>query len=147
MGFLWATDETDDPKYANGQRISLTTLEPSFTWRVIDNPNIDVVDYGVGAGLYWMSSEAFPSVRGSFLEPVRLDFHAATNWAPQNSKRRWLGIPVFRFGLMVFPAGHETAALGAKPGTERRISRDWVRNYGIFADLDPLIRWLKDRNP
>jgi hypothetical protein len=136
MRFLWADD---DPRFANGQRISLTTLEPTFSWRVIESDKWDFFDYGVGAGVYWVNSTEFPSVRGSFLEPVRLDFHATTKMLGADNKRWWLGLPVFRFGLLVFPAGHDTAAFAPSPGTARRISRDWVRSYGIFVDLEPLL--------
>jgi hypothetical protein len=140
MGFLWADH---NPKYADGQRISLTTLEPSFSWRVIENKDWDFFDYGVGAGIYWVSSVAFPAVRGTFLEPVRVDFHATTRMIGTDYKRWWLGIPVFRAGLLVFPAGHETTAFAARPDAAQRVSRDWVRTFGIFADLDPLINRIK----
>ena len=140
MGFLWAKD---NPKYANGQRLSLTTLEPSFSWRVIEDPGWDFFDYGVGAGISWVSSVAFPAVRGSFLEPVRIDFHATTKMIGENYDRWWLGIPVFRFGLLVFPAGHEPTAFAARADAAQRISRDWVKTVGIFVDLDPLINRIK----
>ena len=131
MGFLWADK---NPEYADRQRISLTILEPSFSWPVLaKSNNWDFFDYGVGAGIYWVSSVVFPAVRGTFLEPVRLDFHAPTK-APWRYR-----IPVFRVGLLVFPAGHERAAFAPRDPSPARISRDWVVTYGLFWDLDPLI--------
>jgi hypothetical protein len=134
MGFLW---KKDDPRFANGQRISLTTLEPSFSWQIIQKDSLDFIDYGIGAGIYWISSVAFPSVRGTFLEPVRLDFHATTDMSRDIGW--WIRIPVFRAGLLVFPGGHDTTAFAARSDAARRISRDWVPTYGIFADLEPLL--------
>jgi hypothetical protein len=136
MRFLSAKD---NPDYANGQEITLTTLEPSFSWRVIDNDNWDFFDYGIGAGIYWVSSEAFPSVRGSFLEPLRLDIHATT--AMTANGRWWAGIPILRIGLLVFPAGHETTSFAPTTAeAAKRIPREKVWSIGIAADLEPLLR-------
>jgi hypothetical protein len=140
MGFLKAKGS---PLYAGGKEISLTILEPSFSWKVIERESLDFFDYGVGAGIYWLSSEAFPSVRGSFLEPLRLDFHATTQMS--GNGRWWAGIPVFRVGLLVFPAGHETAAFAPSSEAPKRISRDKVWSVGIFADLQPLLNDLINR--
>jgi hypothetical protein len=129
------------PKYANGEEITLTTLEPTFSWRVIADDRWDLFDYGMGAGFYWVSSKAFPAVRGTFLEPLRLDFHATT---AMTGRRWWAGIPVLRVGLLVFPAGHETTSFAPIPEASQRISRDKVWSIGISADLQPLLRRMMD---
>ena len=140
MRFVW---KGDDLRFANGHRISLTTTEPAVSWRVINVSSgsrwekWDVFDYGVGVGFYWISSTEFRSVRGGFLEPVRLDFHA-----PPTAK--WgFRIPAVRYGLLVFPGGFEPGAFGAKPDVAHRISRDWVNTFSIYADLEPLLNKLK----
>jgi hypothetical protein len=136
MRFLW----TNDDRYANGERISLTTIEPAFAWNVFDNPKYDIVEYGLGAGLYWISSKAFPSVKGGFLEPVRLDFHVPTDFVrSETMPRKIVRSLVFRFGYLVFPGGFEPDAFLAdplNPETNRRIGRDWVRYYGIYVDTE-----------
>jgi hypothetical protein len=96
--------------------------------------NRDFVDYGIGAGFYWISSKAFPSFDGSFVEPIRLDFHHPTG----ENKGHWWRVLVFRAGLLVFPAGFEPDAFLARPGVAHRISRDWVPYYGVFADVGSL---------
>ena len=46
MRFAW----TNDDRYAGGERMMLTTIEPAFTWSIFDDPKYDFVDYGIGAG-------------------------------------------------------------------------------------------------
>lgn len=135
MRFLW----TRDDRFAGGRRISLTTLEPSFSWSIINNPDWNFVDYGMGGGFYWVSSEAFPSVNGGFLEPLRLDFHAPANSNP------WARIPILRVGVLVFPGGFEPGAFAPGPGAARRISRDWAKYIGIYTDLDALVEAVRGR--
>ena len=134
--FMWADD---NPRFANGQRISFTTLEPSVSFNLFSKfPDGDFVDYGFGAGAYWFSSTEFPSFNGAFLEPVRIEFHPTTNMK-QNHK--WAAaIPVVRLGWLMFPGGFETASFAAAPGVPPRISRDWAFNAGIFFDLEGLFQ-------
>ena len=142
LGMRFLKAEGSD-RFGQGKEISLTTLEPSFSWRVFDNEALDFFDYGIGGGVYWVSSEAFPSVRGVFLEPVRLDFHAPS--MVQDKKNWWwLAIPVFRVAWLVFPAGHESSAFLPGPGAPQRIARDRVRSIGVFVDLDEVITRIND---
>ena len=127
----------DNARFAKGERISLTTLEPSVTFNILSkHPRADFIDYAFGAGVYWFSSTEFPSFNGAFLEPVRFEFHPTTyvkqhvKWAP--------AIPSVRVGYLLFPAGFETASFGAAPGVPPRIGRDWVFNVGVFFDLEGL---------
>jgi hypothetical protein len=130
MRFVWTKDERFVPE---GEKIYLSTVEPAFSWSVFDDPNHDFVDYGMGAGFYWITSKSFPTVSGGFLEPIRLDFHAPSN-APKAV--RWF---VVRAGLLVFPGGFEPDAfplLSGAPNT--RISRDVVKYIGFYIDTDAL---------
>jgi hypothetical protein len=137
MRFLW----THDDRYVDGERITFTTIEPAFAWNVFDNPKRDFLEYGVGAGFYWIASKAFPSVTGGFLEPVRFDFHVPTNFAREDAplSKKIVRSLVFRFGYLVFPGGFEPDAFLADPldpVAHRRIGRDWVRYYGIYVDTE-----------
>jgi hypothetical protein len=133
--FVWAVD---NPDFANGERISLTTLEPSVSVPLFTKYNKgDVLDLGFGAGVYWISSTEFQSFHGAFLEPVRLDVHAPYVWR----KHTWsAAIPRARFGLLVFPSGFERAAFAPRVTTPARISRDWVKTVAIDFDLEPLLK-------
>jgi hypothetical protein len=139
MRFVW---KKRDEQFADKHRVSLTTAQPAISWGVIDPSRgpkwawADVVDYGIGAGFYWISSTEFRTVKGGFLEPLRLDFHAPTraHWA--------LRMPMFRYSLLVFPGGFEPTAFAAKPEVAHRISRNWVPSYALYADLEPLLNWL-----
>jgi hypothetical protein len=136
MRFLW----TNDDRFASGERISFTTIEPAFAWRVIEKPKYDILEYGLGAGFYWISSRAFPSVTGGFVEPARFDFHVPTSFATKNTiPRKIVRSIIFRVGYLVFPGGFEPDAFLADPSnseTHRRIGRDWVRYYGFYVDTE-----------
>jgi hypothetical protein len=128
----------DDPRFANGEPIKLTTLAPSMSWNLIPSKRWDFVDYGVGAGVYWFTSTEFPVMRGAFIEPIRIDFHATTAF---KERTKWSAVvPRVRVALLGFPAGFEPTAWAPAPGVARRYSRDWVKNIAIFADLEPLLR-------
>lgn len=138
MRFDWTPNESLTDRYAHGKRISFTTLEPAFTSRLLPRGRFDVVDYGVGAGIYWVSSEDFPSFTGGFLEPIRLDFHVPSN---ASARLFWLDVVSYRFAVLTFPGGFEPGMLNAAPGTPR-IPRDWVLAQGIYVDLTALFSHL-----
>jgi hypothetical protein len=129
MRFLW----TNDQRFASGQRISLTTLTPSFTWSVFPSREWNFVDYGVGAGWYWIASDVFPAISGPVLEPLRLEFHAPA------SQPAWQRIPVLRVGVLVFPKGFEPNSFAPSPGNATRIGRDWPKYIGLYTDFDALL--------
>ena len=136
--FVWADD---NPEFASGQRISLTTLEPAVSVPLFTRFNKgDVLDVGFGAGVYWVSSTGFPAFHGAFLEPIRLDFHAP--FAVR--KRPWAAaIPRARLGILVFPGGFERALFAPRAALPERISRDWVKTIAIDFDLEPLMAKLR----
>ena len=139
MRVVW---KDDDPRFANRQRINLTTLAPSISWNLIPNPRWDFVDIGVAGGVFWFSSTEFPSFNGGFIEPIRFDFHATTSF--KQSHRLAALIPRLRVGVLGFPGGFEPDAFA--PNTldaARRIPRDWVMNYALFADLEPVLKFLR----
>jgi hypothetical protein len=129
----------DDVRFANGEQINLTTFAPSISWNIIPNPEWDVVDVGVAAGAFWITSTEFPSVKGGFLEPVRFDFHAPSRFKQTHPLAAL--IPRVRVGWLVFPAGFEPNAFAA--AAPQRISRDWPMNVAIFADLEPVLKFLR----
>ena len=141
---LGITDlRTDDDRFAGGNRLRLTTMIPSVSWRVFDDTRYDVVDVGMGGGGYWFSSEGFASFSGIVLQPWRIDLHAPSSWSskPHRSPKRWLAVPTLRLGQLLFPAGFETNAFNAGPGTPAgRIPGELVFSKSIFMNVEPLIR-------
>jgi hypothetical protein len=129
--FLWTTKPNDN--FAHGKRISLTTIEPAVSIPLLSKygDRWDILDYGFGAGLYWFSSEDFPSFRGTFLEPLRLDVRLPL-------KNEIVKAVYGRYGLLVFPGGFEPTAFNAT--NPQRISRDWVNSIGIYADLTGIFK-------
>lgn len=138
MRFLWTYDE----RFAQGRRMNFTTIEPVFTWSIFNDPNRNIVDYGMGAGFYWVASEAFPTVSGGFLEPIRFDFHLPSN-QDDTEWKRWLRVSIVRYGWIVFPGGFEPGAFAPNPGVAHRIARDWNCYYGIYTDWDALVAAIK----
>lgn len=135
MRFVWR--EGDD-RFANGERISLTTVEPSISFNLLSpyTRDWDIVDAGVGIGAYWFSSTEFASFHGLFVEPIRFELHTPTNL----KDKRWAAaIPRVRLGLLTFPGGFDNADFAAAPTQPPRISRDTVANVGVFFDLMPLL--------
>jgi hypothetical protein len=135
MRFAW----TNDDRYAGGERMMFTTIEPAFSWSIFDDPKYDFVDYGIGAGFFWISSRAFPSVKGGFLEPARFDFHLPTSALNHTTRSKILRALVFRVGWLNFPGGFEASAFlpdPDNPDVNRRIGRDLVRYYGIYIDTE-----------
>jgi len=132
--FVWADDNS---RFANGRRISQTTLEPSMSFRLIKSDRWDMVEYGVGAGAYWFSSTEFPSFRGTFLEPARFEFHATSRMREHELAAL---VPRVRVGMLVYPGGFETSAFAAAPGGPPRISRDRVWNVSVLFDMEPLLK-------
>jgi hypothetical protein len=132
--FLHAKDD----RFANGERIDFTTLEPSVSFNLFSRwPTRDFVDYGFGAGVYWFSSTEFDSFNGAFIEPVRFEFHPTTAM----KQKAWASaIPNLRVAWLNFPAGFDTASWAAGPGIAPRLRSDWVFNLGLFFDLEPLLR-------
>ena len=142
MRFLWADD---NPRFANGQRISLTMFHPSISMALLNRfDNWDIVSLGFGGGAFWFSSTEFSSFNGTFLEPFRIELHAPFNWR----RKTWsAAIPRVRSGYLVFPAGFDNARFAATADVPARISRDWVYNLAIDFDLSPLLRKLSSYNP
>jgi hypothetical protein len=138
------TDDSASNPFAGGNTITLSTFVPSFSWRVLNDARFDIVDAGVGAGVYWFTSlgsrpGGFDSFSGVIVEPVRLDFHAPTAWT---RSKWWAAIPNLRFGLIVFPGGFDTNAFGPSVTGDkaRRIDAEWLKDFGIFFDLEPIVR-------
>jgi hypothetical protein len=71
-------------------------------------------------------------LRGTFIEPVRLDFRFGL-------PKKWkVDAAVARLGWLNFPAGFDFAAFAGSPGHDGRISSDWAKTLSIFVDLTPI---------
>jgi hypothetical protein len=152
--YLWRAD--GDKKFAGSNEIKLNTAMSFLSYRVFRDPRYDVIDVGVGGGIYWFSSLGFDSFHGVVLQPIRGDFHAPSVWASYPWKgestfalRRIAAIPTFRWGAMLFPAGFKGGAFG--PEAPDRISSDLVPTWTLFFNVRPLLprrfQARKDRGP
>ena len=137
-----------EPQFAANKEITLTTVVPSFSWSVFAaEPKADVLEVGVGGGIYWFSSEGFESFRGVILEPLRFDVHVARGWVKNQQNQQheplWWALAqavTFRIGWVVFPSGFDANAFnGTGPGA-RRIPAESVLATGVFLNLEPLVR-------
>ena len=142
---FWYADGTSS--YAKGEQIRLTTLMPSFSFRVFTDPRFDFLDAGVGAGVYWFTSKGFDSFSGVVVQPARLDFHAPTLWATYplkgggaNVLRRLAAAPTFRFSLTMFPAGFSEDAFAGVGDKRVRIPGELIPSWSLFVNLEPFIR-------
>lgn len=69
------------PEYAGNKDIKLNTLVPAVSWSVFAaESKADFLEIGVGAWIYWFSSEGFESFHGVILKPLRFDLHVAPGW-------------------------------------------------------------------
>ena len=123
FGVRWTT-RGDDPRWAGGERISMMTFVPALTWNAINDPNWDVFELGVGAGMYWFHSRGFDDFVGVVIDP-RVDFHLPTVL----QTRGWYFRPVFRFGALVFPEGLRAEQFAAAPGL---MIHERAAKYGAF---------------
>ena len=128
----------DNPEFANGQPIHLTTLSPSISMNLLSRwRNWDFVDYAFSGGVYWFSSTEFPSFSGAILEPVRFEFHPTTKM----KEHKWsAAIPVVRAGWVIFPGGFERSQFAPLNPLPARIARDKPFNLSIAFDLEALLR-------
>lgn len=116
-----------NPRFANGETIHFTTLEPAVMFPLAGKQDGLRLDYGFGAGVYWFSSEGFQSFKGAFLEPVRLDLRIPIS-------KTWFRAVIARAGLLYFPAGFDPQAWG---GSSDRIGAELVPVYSVFAEITP----------
>jgi len=129
----------DNPEFANGQPIQLTTLSPAISMNLLSKwPKWDFIDYGFSGGVYWFSSTEFPSFSGAILEPVRFEFHPTT---AMKNKTKWsAAVPVVRVGWLIFPGGFERSQFAPSNPLPARIARDKPFNLSIAFDLEALLR-------
>lgn len=148
FGFLHAKG---DARFADGKEIKLTTLEPTFSWRIWGP-----FEAGAGVGVYWFSAETFPSVSRVMLEPIRFDvrplrlnFNNPTKEFENEKNNWWQEILTLRAGWVVIPRGFEPNDFHAVSDAARRIPSEAVKTWGVFLDGEPIIRrircqWSKD---
>jgi hypothetical protein len=139
-----------DPQYADAKEITLTTIVPTFSWRVFSDPNYDFLDAAVGAGAYWFTSAGFKSFSGVILEPGRVDFHAPSSWSgkPFTNPKRWAALPTFRVGVVIFPSGFDKDAFAGIGEKAVRLPAEFTGAYSLFVNLQPFVRhWIKGLTP
>jgi hypothetical protein len=141
-GYWWSFKNDNDRQYANGERIKLTMLVPSISWRVVPNDRFDVVDVSTGGGAYWFSSKGFEGFHGAVLQPVRVEIHGPSSWAKKkwSESLRLLSIPTFSVGGFVFPAGFERAVFNPSTPGPDHIPAEFVWTFGVYANLNHIWR-------
>ena len=140
---LWGNDGTAD--YAGGAPIRLSTLMTSVSWRLLADTDWDFVDLSAGGGVYWFTSEGFPSQQGVVLQPARITVRAPSSWSgkPLGDWRRWAAIPVYGIGLTVFPAGFEATDFAGVEGKAVRIPRELLTTQYFFVNVEPFLRMVR----
>lgn len=163
----WAVDVGWSNLRASGssdyarEPIHLDTLIATVSLRVFASTKWDVLDIGAGAGGYWFTSGSpeasptetsagFASLNGVVLQPVRISFHAPSNWSALRVDKgasrtkvflgRIAAVPSFAFGLTRFPAGFDPGAFGTGASAQRRIPSEWVKTYSVSANVQSLLR-------
>jgi hypothetical protein len=148
LGFHF--NRSKDPEFANGERVTLVMLTPSYSWRLNS-----MLDAGTGGGVYWFSSTGTPRsaaplpsgeidrsgiapFSGVVLDPIHFDIHAARS--TRKPGPAFLSGFLVRVGAYWFPAGFETNAFGVdiqKPAeVQKRIS--------FFYDFEPIRKHCSD---
>jgi hypothetical protein len=120
-----------DPRFAEGQAISLMTFELGPTWNFIQNERYDVVEAGFGVGVYWFHSSRFDDFAGFVVDP-RLDFRFPSTLRQPH----WFLRPVVRFGWLGFPAGFTEEQFATAPGV--MIHERTAKYVAFFWDLKGL---------
>jgi hypothetical protein len=141
----WSTWDADpDPGYAGGARINLDMLMPLVSWRVLADTNFDFVELSAGAGMYWFSSTGFESLRGVVLQPARLTLRAPSSWSGSTRIwRRLAAIPVYGFGVTMFPDGFEPNDFAGVGDKAVRIPRELLTTHYFFVNVEPFVQWLR----
>jgi hypothetical protein len=124
-----------DAPFAQGQKITLTAVEPKLSWPL--SGRFDFLEGQVGAGRYWMKSDGFPNQvtqQGWIVEPIRFDLHVPSRFA--DGPWRFLTIISYSAGLVVFPQGFPVNAFyeGSAPiaGGEAIFEQNFVINLSRF---------------
>jgi hypothetical protein len=153
----WSTLDADgSDSYAQGNPINLDMLMGSVSWRVVANPNWDVVEVSAGAGTYWFTSAGFPSLKGVVLQPARLTFRAPSLWSSlrvrEEGKRWWTAfsrpalwgriaaIPTYSVGVTIFPNGFEPDDFAGRGSTAVRIPSELLTTKYFFVNVEPILR-------
>lgn len=146
--------------YSNSS-IHLDTLIATVSLRVFASTKWDVVDIGAGAGSYWFTSgsaagpptengDGFSSLNGVVLQPVRISFHAPSNWSALQRETggsgakvvlaRIAAVPSVAFGLSRFVGGFEPGEFGDGPSAQRRIPSEWIKSVSVSANVQSILR-------
>jgi hypothetical protein len=137
--FWWANGGKE---FADGQPVRFITLMPAVTYRVFPSGKADVLDVGIAAGRYWITSKGFDSLDGWVLQPLRLGFHPPTPWLdlPASDFRRWLAPITARFAITVVPGGFDEDDFNAVPERRERIGAEALKNVALFYNVTSLLR-------
>ena len=119
---------SNDPRFAGGEPIALTTVHPGVTWNFIPDDRWNFVEVGLAGGLFWFHSSGFDDFTGFVLDP-RVEFHVPTRWR----SRHWFLRPVVRFGGVVFPGGFTESDFAAAPGV--RVHENSAKYVSFFWDF------------
>ena len=124
------------PRFAGGESVKLTTLEPSFTWQLKEDIPLEV---GLGVGLHWFSSRGLDAFHRATLHPLRIDFRPF-DWAESTNTRGswWAAAFVVRLGVVVFPQGFGEADFrDTNGGIEPREIKKYM---AVSIDTEPIVR-------
>lgn len=142
---LSTLDASGRDYYAGGAPINLDTLMASVSWRMLADTNFDVVDVSTGGGVYWFTSNGFPSKSGVVLQPVRFTFRAPPSWSSKRAShiKRWAALPSYAFGITTFPGGFEADDFNATGDRAVRLPRELIATHYVFVNVQPLLQMLR----
>jgi hypothetical protein len=125
------------------REVALTTIEPSLWWRPVST-----VEVGAGVGVFWFSGPGFRTFRRMFYEPFRIDARpiALLGDLFARGHPEWTELLSLRAGAIVIPNGFRAEDFGALRGTYQT-SREVLRTFAAFVDLDPVVRYLRRPRP
>jgi hypothetical protein len=124
-----------DTPFAPGQRITMTVIEPKFSWPLTGR--FDFLEGQAGIGRYWMGADGFANVTGWIVEPVRFDLHLPSRFS--DGKPAWTRILLafsYTAGVVLYPEGFPADVFntpGSSPpiaGSEAIFQQGIVINFG-----------------
>jgi hypothetical protein len=134
LNFAWAYDKLKENRDDGN---SMVTIGASYNSVV--TPWLTV---GLGAGVATFSSRNAQTFHKFYVEPYIVDIRPFAAKQSRYSQNPWPQVLFFRYSTILFPTGFEQFRFGNR---SPQYPAELVHTYGVHADLEPLIRKLRNR--